>query len=377
MMTYPHAMPLLISILIVLLLVLVLSLLKRAGIFLPSFGRTPGKDAKQRYDESPNYRNGRFQNLELTPMNPEDFSPRKVMMGFLRDRKLRRPPGSIKNLPINKEVYTGLDNNPLITWLGHSGLLVRIGGKNILCDPVFSPSASPFSFAGIKAFAYDHPYSTGDLPAIDIFLLTHDHYDHMDYKLIRKLRNKAELFIVPLGVGQHLEHWGIEPGRIREMDWWESLPLDENLSIVATPGRHFTGRGLGNRNSTLWCGWAIKDKIHSILLGGDSGYGSHFKEIGERLGPFDLAALECGQYNENWPFIHMMPEQTVQAGIDVRAGTLLPIHWGRFSLSLHPWNESPERALAASRESGIKLLTPRIGETVAAPFSGSYEPWWR
>jgi L-ascorbate metabolism protein UlaG (beta-lactamase superfamily) len=208
-------------------------------------------------------------------------------------------------------------------------------------------------------------------------LITHDHYDHLDYETILQLKNINTEFFVPLGLGAHLEKWGISTANITEAEWWDEFRFNEEILFACVPMRHFSGRGIADRNKTLWAGWVIKSEKYTIIHTGDSGYGAHFKKIGEEYGPFDLTMIECGQYNEGWPYIHMMPEETVQAHIDMNGKFLLPIHWGRFNLSLHAWTDPVERALQASNEAKINLITPLPGQVVTLYESIRYYEWWK
>lgn len=343
----------------------------------PSFGgKIEGKRLK-RLLASPNFRKGRFMNPVPTVMNPSRSLMIRAILAFMRGDKRRSPDGSIPNLPLEIEkISTGHQDN--VTWLGHSTLLMRIDGITILTDPVFSKRVAPFTFTGPRAFEYDNPYGIDELPDIDILVITHDHYDHLDYKTILELKENDRVghFITALGVGAHLNKWGIPEDKVTELDWWESTESN-GIVFTATPARHFSGRGMGNRFSTLWASFVMRGKSTNIFIGGDSGYYEGFKEIGKKFGPFDLTILECGQYGEAWPHIHMFPEQTVSAHSDLKGNLLLPVHWGKFSLSLHPWQEPIERLLREAVQTGISVTTPRIGETfsVGAAFPNSH--WWR
>jgi L-ascorbate metabolism protein UlaG (beta-lactamase superfamily) len=211
------------------------------------------------------------------------------------------------------------------------------------------------------------------LPKVDVVLLSHDHYDHLDHGTILQLKDKR--FIVPLGVGAHLEHWGVPADRITEKDRWETVELG-SVKLTLTPSRHFSGRGITNRFSTLWGAWVLEGQSKKVYFGADSGYSPTFKEVGERFGPFDLVLLECGAYNERWSNIHMMPEETAQAAVDLNAKVLMPIHWGKFSLAMHPWKEPVERLSEKAAALGVPLLTPRIGRIVNGPDMGLSERWW-
>ena len=235
-------------------------------------------------------------------------------------------------------------------------------------------NASPFSFFG-KPFNGSDLYDVSDLPGIDAVIITHDHYDHLSYNTICKLRSKCKRFIVPLGVREHLETWGIDPANIIELDWWQQEMITKDISIIATPARHFSGRTF-IRNKTLWCSYVLIIHGLRIYLGGDSGYGSHFKTIGERFGPFDLGILECGQYGKGWPQIHMLPEETIIAARDLETRTFMPVHWGKYVLSVHPWNKSVKRAYIAARDAGQNITVPRIGEYFEIGSPDLKDEWW-
>jgi L-ascorbate metabolism protein UlaG (beta-lactamase superfamily) len=263
---------------------------------------------------------------------------------------------------------------PVIVWFGHSSYLLRVANKNFLVDPVFSGNAAPVSFM-VKAFPGSNVYKAEDMPVIDYLILTHDHYDHLDFRTILKLKKKLRAVFCSLGVGSHLRHWGIDPGIITEMDWGQSEELDNDMQLTAAPARHFSGRGL-KRGQTLWSSFILKTAAYNLYLGGDSGYDSHFKEIGDKYGPFDLAILEAGQYNTMWPLIHMMPEETVQAAVDLKAKALLPVHWGKFRLGMHPWNEPVKRVREKANQVNMPLVTPKIGEPVSAIAPSAGTAWW-
>jgi L-ascorbate metabolism protein UlaG (beta-lactamase superfamily) len=214
-----------------------------------------------------------------------------------------------------------------------------------------------------------------DFPALDLVIISHDHYDHLDYNTILKLKDKTKLFCVPLGVGAHLSHWNVDATKIREFDWWESDTVAQDIELTATPARHFSGRGF-TRNKTLWSSFVLKLYGYSIFIGGDSGYDGAFKAIGEKFGPFDLAMLECGQYDRQWPEIHMMPEETVQASIDLRAKAFLPVHWGKFTLALHPWKDPIERAVRQAKATNVNITTPIIGQPFALNEELPNTLWW-
>ncbi len=336
------------------------------------FGKLPSGKRLQRIQQSFNYKDGAFQNISVTPVMAEDHSFRKVLKDYYNKPKTTEPAKPLPSVKTNLKTISS--EKPLIVWFGHSSYLIHINGKNILVDPVLSKSASPFSFM-VKAYKGTDVYNENDFPDLDLIILTHDHYDHLDYNTIRKLKSKAKKFCVSLGVASHLEYWGIDKNIITEFDWWEEKEIFLGMDLTAAPARHFSGRGI-RRGRTLWSSFILKTGNYNHYLGGDSGYDKHFKEIGEKFGPFDIAILESGQYNKGWKHIHMMPEETVHASVDLNAKVLLPIHWGKFTLSLHPWNEPLQRVLAKAKELNVRVTTPMIGETVTLDKNYPEKIWW-
>jgi len=254
------------------------------------------------------------------------------------------------------------DESDILFRLGHSSILLRVDRNLILFDPVFSERASPVQWMGPKRF-HQPPISIEQLPKIKAVIISHDHYDHLDKHAIVELDKKVEFFITPLKVGKHLESWGIDKSKITELNWWQSTQID-SLKITATPSQHFSGRGLFDKDETLWASWTIKGDESNIYFSGDSGYFGGFKEIGERLGPFDLTLIETGAYNELWPEVHMFPEQSLQAHADLKGDVMLPIHNGTFDLSLHNWNEPLKRITELAADKEVIVLTPKFGERV-------------
>ena len=336
------------------------------------FGKNPSGSLLQKIKHSPNYKSKAFQNLLPTPMILKGISSFDLLRKFLNKPSDTKPP---KRLPSEKHNLKNLDgDSPTIIWFGHSSYFIRINQKNILIDPVFSGNASPLPFM-IKAFNGSDIYDVDDFPQIDYLIITHDHYDHLDYRTIKKLKPKVTSVYCPLGVSSHLALWGFEVNIINELDWWQSKMTGDDIELTAAPARHFSGRSF-DRCKTLWTSFSLKTKTYKLYLGGDSGYGEHFKKVGKDFGPFDIAILEAGQYNAAWPLIHMMPEQTVQAAIDLRADALMPVHWGKFSLALHPWREPIERVLKEAAIKQMKVTTPMIGEPVILHQSYPSKEWW-
>ncbi len=314
-----------------------------------------------------------YQNEIETPQQTGNFSYTNMIREMISpSNKNRTPPATIQH--VQNDLTTLTQKASSIVWFGHSSYLLTLDGFTILVDPVMSGHSSPLPFL-IKSFAGTDVYTVKDLPPIDVLLITHDHYDHLDYETVSQLQSKVKRAIVPTGVGEHLRFWSYEPSQITELNWHDSTTVDEH-TFTAAPTRHFSGRGL-TRNNTLWASFIIKSPNHAIYVGGDSGYGPHFKAIGERYGPFDLAMLESGQYNENWRYIHMMPEETVQAAQDLNAQTLFPVHWGKFVLSLHDWDEPIKRLTQAASQRKQALLTPTLGQVVYLNNAYEDNPWWQ
>lgn len=290
---------------------------------------------------------------------------------WLRDNH-RTPKSKLPEVKPNlKALLTG--KGPVqVIWFGHSSFLIRFEEKLILVDPVFSESASPLSFL-VKRFQAP-VLKLEELPKIDLIVISHDHYDHLDMKAMKFFAKTPTQFLTPLGVGSHLKKWGVNPSQIIEKDWWESHQLGP-ITLTATPAQHFSGRGPTSQNTTLWASWVLRSKSHSLYFSGDSGYADHFKEIGEKLGPFDIAFMETGQYNLAWREVHMLPEDAIQAYKDLKAKTYFPIHWGMFVLSLHSWFEPIIRLTQLAKEHQIPLITPRIGEMVTLE-DKAFQPWW-
>lgn len=339
-----------------------------------SFGKLPSGSNLEKIKTSPNYNSEIFVNIEPTEMMAEDASYLGITKSFFSKGIDREPDAA---LPFIKTNLLNIDSQkPQLIWFGHSSYLIAVNGLKILVDPVFSERASPVQYVGMKSYPGTMAYPAEAFPNLDFIIISHDHYDHLDYNTILKLKNQTKLFIVPLGVGSHLEHWGVEKSKIIELDWWESKTLLNDFTITATPARHFSGRGF-TRNKTLWASYVLNVHGFRIFTGGDSGYDQSFKKIGEKYGPFDLAMLECGQYDLQWPFIHMMPEETVQASIDLKAKVLMPVHWAKFTLALHPWREPADRALDHAAKLKVRMTTPMIGQPVMLNDPQKFETWWR
>src|SRR5258706_13874915 len=347
-------------ILVILIFLVVLTMVFFLFMKQKQFGKDPFGERLQRVRQSSNYRDGAFQNPMPTDMMLKDTSYSKLIWASFNKPSSVRPPQPLPS------IKTGLknlaDEKPLIVWFGHSSYLIKSKGFTILVDPVLNGNASPVSFFG-KPFAGSDIYSLSDFPSIDLVLLTHDHYDHLHYDSIKELAGSAKHFCTSLGVASHLEHWGVASEKITEFDWWETKMIAPEIELTATPARHFSGRTF-KRGTTLWSSFILKLHGHKLFLGGDSGHGNHFQEIGLKHGPFDIAILECGQYGKNWPYIHMLPEETVSAAKDLNAKVLLPVHWAKFELAFHDWDDPIKRVTKSASAGNQSITTPLIGEPV-------------
>jgi L-ascorbate metabolism protein UlaG (beta-lactamase superfamily) len=344
--------------------------------FSPEFGAAPDQKSRDAYEKLPYYSNGKFSNLIPTSMEMGTVKTLQMLPEFFKNDPTRIPDFQLPQEKRDSLELVGNISTTRLVWFGHSAFLLQIDGKNILIDPMLAEVPAPNPLLGKKRFSRELPIAIEKLPKIDLILISHDHYDHLDLGSIKKLLPKTEKFLVPLGVGAHLQRWGVAQDQIEEMAWWEETQID-SLRFAFTPSRHFSGRGLGNRFSTLWGSWVVQGINDKIFFSGDSGYGPHFKEIGEKYGPFDFAMMECGQYNENWKPIHMMPEETVQAGLDVQAKAFMPIHWAAFTLAMHSWTDPVERAVKKAAELNAPIVVPKIGEfiEISQP-TRQQDTWW-
>lgn len=336
----------------------------------PVFG---GRPSNKEYNQFDHFAKGKFvfRTTRNQSASPSTVRPQHSVSAHAD----RTPKGQVPVSTIDwNKVKSDEDS---LTWFGHSAFLLSIDHKRILVDPMLGPIASPVSFVGPKRYHEKILHLIEEMPPIDAVLITHDHYDHLDYPSILKLKSKAGHFFVPLGVGAHLIRWGLTKDRITELNWWEEREF-QGLTIAFTPSRHFSGRGIFNRNSTLWGGWVILGKQTRFYTSGDGGYDVHFSEIGEKYGPFDLALIEGGQYDRRWAWAHMFPEQSVQANLDVKGKTMMLIHWGAFTLARHGWSDPIERAKKEAEAKNVHLIAPKIGETI--PLRGTLStpdpPWW-
>ena len=343
-----------------------------------SFGRKPDGLRLERIQASPLWSGDTFRNLHpLLPrlLKPEVAGP--TVSAFLFENGRRVPTAPLPSLDPTRAWRRKPGSGLRATWLGHSTVLIEIDGLRVLTDPVWSLRASPSQFVGPKRFQ-PVPVAINSLPHLDAVIISHDHYDHLDYRAIRELTRREVPFITSLGVGAHLEDWGVPRERIFELDWWESYTLPTaDLTVTAAPSQHFSGRGLRSRNSTLWSSMVIRSPRHSVFFSGDTGLTSQYAEIRKRLGPFDLVMLEVGAFHPAWGHIHLGPDNALEALALLGGGAFLPVHWGTFSLAMHAWDDPAETLLAKAPKRGVQLVMPRLGEPVEPAQVERVTPWWR
>ena len=341
---------------------------------LPMFGQLPQGKYQEKIEKSKNFRKGKFHNIEKTLMRPEDVSVGHMMLDFLFKGSKNKTPK--KPLPTIKTDLKNLDlNEDILVWFGHSSAFIQIDGKRFLIDPVLSKTASPIPFY-VRAFKGTDIYDPEDMPNVDYVLITHDHYDHLDMKTIKKISSKTGKFICGLGVGAHLRRWGIDPAKITELDWEESIRLGKEFKLSCLPARHFSGRSLFP-NRSLWVSFAVTTPTFSFYISGDSGYGIHYKKIGETFKSFDLVLMDSGQYDNNWRYIHENPSEVIKATTELNAKVLLPVHVGKFCISSHAWNEPLIKLSEESKGKPFKLITPMIGEKVRLKDGNQkFQKWW-
>lgn len=354
-------------VLAILLIALAAVLLVLAFLFVyPSVGSTPDKRERERLNQrSDHFSDGQFRNEHSVAMMDAEPYPSSD----------RRRPRRLLDAETPSLLIAPREEDLSFTWLGHSSFLLQLGKITILVDPVLSGRASPVGFAGPKRFSR-LPLTAEELPEIDVLFLSHDHYDHLDYQTIWAIRDKVGAFVVPLGLDTVLTGWGVDAGKIRSLEWWESTEIN-GVTFTLTPSQHFTGRNPLRRNITLWGGVYMDNGAHRVYYTGDGGYYDVFRRVRERLGSPELMLAECGQYDTAWARIHMFPEETVQAGLDAGAQWVVPVHWGSFCICNHAWDDSIRRVVSAAEAAGLPLATPRIGQTVElADIASCTEHWW-
>lgn len=333
-----------------------------------SQGQDPRGDELSRIDTMYNYKNGGFENLA----EKSDSTIKRLL--FLRGRRESvRPSFGLPWVKTNLKTLPAL--TPTIVWFGHSSLLIKSLQGNVLIDPIFSDHAGPVPGL-VTAFQGTTHYHAKDMPPIDVLIISHDHYDHLDYRTLKQLKATIKMAVVPLGVGSDLVYWGFDRKKIIELNWNQSTTLPGGIKITATPAQHKSNRSYSTENKTLWASYVIKIGNYNLYYGGDSGYGAHFKQIGQKYGPFDLALLECGQYSPNWPWTHLLLGQSAQAAVDLQARMLQPVHWAKFPEANHPWNEPIKALIPAAKKLNIELNIPRIGEPYALGQPAKKAVWW-
>lgn len=337
-------------------------------------GQFPDEKRKEYFSTLPNYLNGKFQNILVTPPLLEGESMTKALFHTLRKVENTSPKSVLPHIVTDLKNLKPEEN--VLVWFGHSSYFIQIDGKKFLIDPVFSGNASPMP-GSIKAFQGADYYKPEHMPEIDFLLISHDHWDHLDYTTVQALKDKVGKVICGLGTGQHFEYWGWSYEQVIEKNWWESIDIAEGFRITLTPARHFSGRLL-NRNISLWTSFVLKTPSMNLFLGGDSGYGNHFSEIGDKYGPFDLAIMENGQYNEKWPYIHTLPEQLMTEIEELKAKNFIPVHNSKFKLAQHAWYEPLQLAAKYAEEKNIPVTLPKIGEKVDLDQLGNtvWKKWW-
>jgi L-ascorbate metabolism protein UlaG (beta-lactamase superfamily) len=343
----------------------------------PSFGGTIAGERLARAKASPQYRGGHFENVIPKTPRTTAQSLEYLKLQMFGD-EVRTPPApcppvvQLTREDLSKPVTPGLR----AIWFGHASVYLEIDGARVMLDPMLSEYASPLARVGPKRF-HPPPLALEQLPKMDAVLISHDHYDHLDMETAKHLARVGSHFVVPLGIGAHLERWDVPAAQITELDWWQSTDI-RGVKFTSAPVRHYSGRGLRDGNATLWSSWSITGPVHRVYFSGDTGFGEHFREIGERLGPFDLSMLKIGSYGpgQNWLDIHMDPEQAVESHLLLKAKRMLPVHWGTFNLAFHAWDEPIKRTIAAGRTRGVDIVTPRLGEVFSADAAFNSLNWW-
>lgn len=344
-----------------------------------AFGKDPEGKHLEKIQSSPHFDKEKDSFVNRRPdilsTMREGQSMFKLTLEFLfGGQKHRSPSEKLPEVKPDVEEFLKKSDKLKFIWFGHSTFLINFDGTIILFDPIFSTAASPVSFA-VKRFQ-PPVLKLEELPEIHYIVISHDHYDHLDMETIQFFKNKKTKFITPLGVTSHIKEWGVEAERLTELDWWDSIHT-ENLEFILTPAQHFSGRKGSNQMKTLWGSWIVRSKNQSLYFSGDSGFDTHFKTIGDKYGPFDITFIENGQYDLKWKEVHVLPEETAQAFIDLKGKRLVPVHWGMFDLSLHSWFDPIERLEKEAEKRNLNLLTPKFGQIVKLEEETIFEKWWK
>jgi L-ascorbate metabolism protein UlaG (beta-lactamase superfamily) len=341
--------------------------------FNPQFGGRFTADHKKVYAQSPRWDGKIFVNQSKTSVDVNLRTMPSLLKASFTGRKERNPKEKLAVVPFEKTIWEAGTEDFKFAWYGHSACIMKLAGKNILIDPMLGPDASPVGPFRTYRFSSNTLEIISTFPEIDAVLLTHDHYDHLDYESIKRLKTKVKHYYTALGVKRHLLRWNIPSDQITELDWWDTVEVGD-VQIIFTPSRHFSGRGATDRAKCLWGGWVFLTPQSRIYWSGDGGYDTHFKEVGNKFGPFDWAFLECGQYYKLWTQIHLSPEEAVQAGIDVKAKYNVPVHWGAFTLAMHDWVDPVRRFVAKAEEEKQSVVIPKLGAIVSSP--KDFGSWW-
>lgn len=341
----------------------------------PKFGKAPSGERLALVKQSPAYKNDRFQNSSATPVIAEGYSFwEELWKSVFNDYPRRKPADSIPSIKTDL-LHLPPDSN-IVVWFGHSSCFIQTDGKRILVDPVFSGNASPLP-GSVKAFKGADIYSVADLPPIDYLLISHDHYDHLDYRTVLALKDKIKYVVCGLGLGSDFEYWGYPKEKIIEKDWYGEVMVDSGFIIHTEPARHQSARAL-KQDKTLWLSYVLQTPTQTIFISGDGGYDKHFAAIGNKYGPIDLAIMENGQYDSAWHYVHMLPEETLKATIDLKAKRLLPVHHSKFLLARHEWDEPLNKITRLAKANHIPVLTPLIGEAVNLnDTTQTFREWWK
>lgn len=340
----------------------------------PQFGGKIDEEELNKLSKSPQWKDKVFENQIETKMDMSAGKIPGLLWKQLTARAGRSPKEPLPIIPFDINTWQA-NEEPKFVWYGHSVLLLQLNGKNLLIDPMFGGNAAPVAPFKVKRFSLDTLSIIDDLPNLDAILISHDHYDHLDLASIRRLKNKCNNWLVALGVQRHLTHWGVPQTQIQELDWWDKIDF-KGIEITFTPSRHFSGRGINDRTKSLWGGFSFITGNYSVYWSGDGGEGPHFKEIGDKLGPFHWAFMENGQYNELWHAIHMYPEEAIIAGIEAKSEVLTPVHWAGFPLALHHWKDPIERFVTAAKNKNQTIHVPQLGEIVDMTLQNDFEAWW-